>query len=187
MATPNRKSILKVRFDVEKPESEVSGNENELSNIIPGRFRDTPSGEQPLDFNGLSAENGIVAPTPVKPNGMQDYVARPATPVSREPSVPLSPRSLRKSPSIRVVDAFGRERLSDNESTKNQVNGSAVGEDMSKTKIRIVDAMGRELPEVDNHLERPLTRGEALSHVQKGLADLANELDEEDRYFRLYA
>ena len=186
MATPNRKSVLKVRFDVEKPDSEVSGNENDMSGIVPGRFRDTPSGEQPLDFNGLPAENGILAPTPVKPNGMHDS-ARPATPVSREPSVPISPRSPRKSPSIRVVDAFGRERLSDNESIKNQANGSAVGEDISKTKIRIVDAMGREVPKVDDHLERPLTRGEALSHVQKGLADLANELDEEDRYFRLYA
>ena len=183
MSTPNTKSILKVRFDVEKPDSEVSGNQNEPSGIVPGMFRDTPSGEQRLDFNGSPADNGIVAPTP---NGMQDSVARPATPVSRERSVPLSPRSLRKPPSIRVVDAFGREQLSDNELFKNQANGSAVGEDMSKTKIRIVDAMGHELPEVDDHLERPLTRGEALSHVQKGLADLANELDEEDRYFRLY-
>jgi hypothetical protein len=71
---------------------------------------------------------------------------------------------------------------------KHQANGSAVGDDVSRSKatIRIVDAMGREMPEGDNErttgVERPLKRGEALANVQKGLADLANELDEDDRW-----
>lgn len=189
MATPNRKSILKVRFDVEKPNSETL-LDNEPTGVFPGKFEDSQAHEGRSNTDLLVTENGIVAPTPVKPVGIHDDddVGRPSTPVSRETPVPISPRSPRKSPSIRVVDEFGRERISKHEPVKNQANGSAVGDDGSRSKatIRIVDAMGREMPEGENErstgVERPLKRGEALTHVQRGLADLARELDDDDRW-----
>ncbi|KAH7907745.1 hypothetical protein BJ138DRAFT_1014033 [Hygrophoropsis aurantiaca] len=120
MATPHqstqvqgrRRSILKVRFDV--TESEASGMEGPGSGPGPSEEsvlgRDE-GGRMQLDSgrqtNGSANGNGIL--------GMK----RPTTPERDRPTTPPSaanapsPRSLRRSPSVRVVDEFGRERVDD--------------------------------------------------------------------------
>jgi len=94
------------------------------------------------------------------------------------------PRSLRKSPSIRVVDAFGRERIPSNEDDIAQE--SAIASHVSSTprntsSVRIVDAMGREVNEVlettsnEDKSEGDIILGhnEAIRRVRQTVADLA--------------
>ncbi|EGN99976.1 hypothetical protein SERLA73DRAFT_180323 [Serpula lacrymans var. lacrymans S7.3] len=103
---------------------------------------------------------------------------RSKTPPPVVPSTPIVPvpRPLRKSPSVRVVDAFGRERLEENGDADKDTNAGqesskknsgaknrketkdeqesttaphvpATSRNNSRSAVRIVDAMGREVEE----------------------------------------
>lgn len=103
------------------------------------------------------AMNGIL-----KPSVFQD-----SQDVSTASTAPLSPgRSSRKTPSIRMVDAFGREHSPlDDASIDNQ----------SKSTVRVVDAMGRDVDEVSpaaTEPDRPIPHAEAISMLKKGVSDL---------------
>ena len=191
VATPNRKSILKVRFDVEPPDSEISMSEhgNDPIKLLPGAIRESSPAETSLGTTKTLANGDVASSVPLA--AKEDADGRTGTPVAYKLSAPVSPRSLRKSPSIRLVDAFGRERSSNNERVNGgleKTNGSSGIDDgnRSRTTVRVVDAMGREVGDVvdESKLEddRPLSRNEALTRVREGLADLANGLNEGDRY-----
>ena len=65
------------------------------------------------------------------------------------------------------------------------------GTPRSKSLVKIVDAMGREVEEVvetagnesKNEEDTPLSHNEALRRVRRSIADLASGLNEVDRYF----
>ena len=195
MATPGpRKSILKVRFDTQPPpESEQAVLENivESSNYLSNSLRESPQSE--------SGPHSEMSPTKFQANrntgspAVEEADEQVRTPV---PTVLTSPRSLRKSPSMRLVDAFGRERKSedagDNGKKERPKSSSVPNTPRNKSAVRIVDAMGREVqnvPQPDNASEMEgfssLKHNDALVHVRQGLAGLAQGLDHMDGYLHL--
>jgi serine/arginine repetitive matrix protein 2 len=164
-----RKSILKVRFDVAESEASTAEIEVPLSAVrisapdmllngyVP-QAESTPP-KKPSGSPQVDAIHDPVQARPVTPE-------RSTTPVSRF-NAP-SPRSLRRSPSLKVVDAFGRERIDEHskrDAAQDIANGPIDSKDAiypsssspaetpqssrtpNKSNIRIVDAMGREIEE----------------------------------------
>ena len=91
-----------------------------------------------------------------------------------------SPRSVRKVASIRVVDAFGREQLSENlqSDDSNLALSSTPNGPHNKNMVRIVDAMGREVSEVveaklDAGNDSILTHDDAVARIKRGIVELA--------------
>ncbi|KAJ6593676.1 hypothetical protein B0H19DRAFT_1091527 [Mycena capillaripes] len=153
VATPTpRKSILKVRFDPQPAELELSATED---------FSST---------NGHPEESALVSATGLA-TPAEDRVRTPEL-----PTTPVSPsRSPRRSPTIRMVDEYGRpDKFKPTKSPKN------------RNKIRIVDAMGREVETDEQSIKTevsddvPLDRDEALRVVREGVADLVQGLNELD-------
>lgn len=185
-----RRSVLKVRFDVESEQSASDAPANSHPHL------GDPSGPQTDNQSESSFEvstpkaqaNGLPQPVEVK----EEEVEIPVTPRSTPPP------SLRKSPSIRVVDAFGREQVSNDVALDSAAASSMSNTPRSKSSVRIVDAMGREVEEVlettgsEGKSEGDIILGhnEALRRVRKSIADLASGLSEVDRFvvalLRLY-
>lgn len=192
MPTPGtsarRKSILKVRFDVE--------SETTVSDV-----GEHPSGEQPSTSDAGTWDTGkqqfierlaaakadpdASGPPPIKQ-------ADPIDPPSTPPSVPV--RTPRKSPKVRVVDAYGRETSDaglDDQSTRNLRNGGVVAARKAPTtprnasRVKIVDAMGREIEDAVEEQafegDTPLSHNEALARVRETVAHMAEDLSEADR------
>ncbi|KAJ7502804.1 hypothetical protein B0H11DRAFT_604154 [Mycena galericulata] len=157
VATPTpRKSILKVRFNPQPSEFELSATEDFSS--TDGR----PEESSQLAATGLA--------TPVEE---EDDSFRTHTPES--PTAPVSPsKSPRRSPTIRVVDEYGRpDKSNPIKSPKNR----------NKNPVRIVDAMGRELETVEPTVKNEssiLNHNEALRVVREGVRDLVQGFDEMD-------
>ncbi|KAG1881379.1 hypothetical protein C8R48DRAFT_680725 [Suillus tomentosus] len=178
-----RKSILKVRFDV--TESEASTAEVEKSPLPSGRVsapdflpdihaRQAESDPSKMT-NGSAHVDAVHDPVPARPVTPE----RSTTPISHA-NIP-SPRSLRKSPTVKVVDAFGRERIDDPPTladAQDIANGHVDAKDVvrsllsaeiprtprvqHKSNIRIVDAMGREIEEEVDPVIEPLFEEELL-------------------------
>lgn len=176
--TDRRKSIMKVRFDMESEQSA-----SDVPNVI------TPMG----DLNGLHPESPSdldltptikSVPIPASPTEVKvEEVLTPITPRSTPPA------SLRRSPVVRVVDAFGREQKV--ESDKNAASTLlAPPTPRSRSSVRIMDAMGREVEEkVEEELtmditsdEELLSHNEALRRVRQSIADLASGLSDVERF-----
>lgn len=180
-----RKSILKVRFDVTESEASTAEVEHQKSPLpsgrgcVPGLLLDDHAGRAenvPSKItNGSAHVDAVHDPVPARPVTPE----RSITPVSRA-NIP-SPRSLRKSPTVKVVDAFGRERIDDPPTpadTQDIVDGRADAKDairsllsaetphtpraQCKNNIRIVDAMGREIEEKVVPVIEPLFEEELL-------------------------
>lgn len=149
------------------------------------------------DSDGLRTESPSdldLTPT-IKP---QTILPSPIEIKEEEVPVPVTPRStppstIRRSPIVRVVDAFGREHK--------VPNGDAIPElavtppvpatPRSKSSVRIVDAMGREVEEsVEEAAEAIgpesedefLSHNEALRRVRQSIADLALGLSDVEKY-----
>ncbi|KAF7977750.1 hypothetical protein HWV62_2838 [Athelia sp. TMB] len=172
-----RKSIMKVRFDMESEQSasEVPNGHKALGDLDHLQI-DSPSD---LDLTPT------IRPQPIPPSPDKitpEEVPTPVTPISTPPS------SVRRSP-IRVVDAFGREVKVEHDDIKPQLNGvSAVPlTPRSRSAVRIVDAMGREVEEkaedesMDPTSDEELpSHNEALKRVRQSIADLASGLSDVD-------
>lgn len=180
-----RRSILKVRFDVTESEASTAEVEHQKSPLSSGRV---PAPDFLPDGHSRRAESVPSKMTngSAHVDAVQDPVpARPVTPeCSTTPTsranIP-SPRSLRKSPTVKVVDAFGRERIDDLPTpadVQGIADGRADGKDairslpsaetphtpraQHKSTIRIVDAMGREIEEEVVPVIEPLFEEELL-------------------------
>ncbi|KAJ6497864.1 hypothetical protein C8R45DRAFT_1130350 [Mycena sanguinolenta] len=158
VATPTpRKSILKVRFNPQQTELELSATED---------FSST---------NGHSEESREVSETSSLPVEA-DRVHSPELPHTPQSPTRSPTRSPRRSPSIRVVDAFGRPESKPAKSPKNR----------NKNPVRIVDAMGREVEPTEQSIKAevlddvPMNHNEALRVVREGVTALAQKLDEFD-------
>lgn len=186
MATPDsigRKSQLKVRFDVE---SETSMSESNAGNSV---------SLSPMAAAQVKATDGL-PPRPRTP----EAVSAPA-PVKRSP---------RKSPGIRVVDAWGREQLPPPHISDGEEESSPSSK--RKSTVRIVDAMGREVipelqpvpklevqaslepePQPDREPQdqsfsttadmtmEGLTPAEVMARIRAGLSELARDINDADR------
>lgn len=175
LATPGserRRSILKVRFDVESEQSASEPHPTGNGSVS------HPNGSPLVNPSEVSFDD--TTPTPKAPS---HFLSDDAIEVKEEVAMPVTPRStppssLRKSPGIRVLDAFGREQI---EPVKSEP--ATPNTPRSKSTIRIVDAMGREVEEaVDNTNEvnieePPVSHNEALRRVRQSISELANEVD----------
>ncbi|KAJ7072546.1 hypothetical protein C8F01DRAFT_251819 [Mycena amicta] len=160
VATPTpRKSVLQVRFDEKPSEVELSATEESANG-------------HPEEQSEVS-DTGLV--TPVEEQGYFDS----RTP---EPVAPVSPKSPRRSPTINFVDEYGRHSKPTPKTSPKSTHRSSP---KNRKKIRIVDAMGREVkPDASLKSEPapdlPLTKANALNFVRNEVGDMASKLEEMD-------
>jgi len=161
VTSSSRRSILKVRF-----EPDVTSSVNESSDI--------------QSDNSVYPTNGFSAPGRERPTNPEPVM--PVTPPSR------SPGKRKRSPGVRVVDAYGNEQKQD---TRQEPPSPTLSAPLSKNGIRIVDALGRQMKEeLGEHTEDfqenglaeniPMTRVEALQCVRQGIQELAEGIESLD-------
>ncbi|KAK7692899.1 hypothetical protein QCA50_004534 [Cerrena zonata] len=199
--TARRKSILKVRFDVQ--------NRNVSSDGFPEVPVVGPNGINPPYAD--SDSNPLLDTPPQRASNGPDK--KSAIPVKHEiessldedsPSPSNRPVKKSKSPTIRVLDAYGRETpnveppaktedsKTDDKKSRAVVKKEEPPTPRNRSAIRIVDAMGREVQEpppqtpdygssFDDEPSTPLSHNEALARVRQTIAHLAEDLDEVDR------
>lgn len=184
-----RKSALKVRFDVtSESESPSSPGQQDISlesiemvhppdddrahrttNALNGVRYDEPRST----FSSFSSSDT---------SGVEDD---PRTPVLRPtPALPRTP------PSVRVVDAFGREVIEESPSREvHDVSPMTLPpQDATlsrKSSVRIVDAMGREVQQngaatKPDTVEGESTRVQSFTKMRESISSLAREMDDID-------
>jgi serine/arginine repetitive matrix protein 2 len=190
-----RRSILKVRFDVAPSETEtvtsVDNRDDEISldsiEMIHPSDEDVTGFVQPEVSEDKSQPLSTGAPSI---NGHTLPTTEPATPVLKATRSPFT-----TPPSVRIVDAFGRERVDwSEEEVKNKGvdispmslppgPASPQGNKSLNGGIRFVDAMGHQVEESgfsshEDKREEPLTREQALSRVKETISSLAREMSD---------
>ncbi|RPD78465.1 hypothetical protein L226DRAFT_543799 [Lentinus tigrinus ALCF2SS1-7] len=196
--TTRRGSILKVRFDLKaETASEVTTEgEDSLESRVEGDSQNAVTSAEAAPLNGdVSAGSSALAE--------ESSAEPPPTPPS------IRDRTRRKSPGIRIVDAFGREQVesapqpapqgshtdlvvSDRKTTapptpRNAQRPARSATPRNRSGVRVVDAMGREIEEEpvveeDSMISQtPLTHNEALSRIKDTLSYMKHELSDADR------
>jgi serine/arginine repetitive matrix protein 2 len=181
MATPGtdrRKSLLKVRFDVESEPSLSEGMSSE-PNLVPLSDRREDSGivSEQIQQRGSKDFNPFV-------DGETQLDGKQGSPPELSGRrAPMSSRSPRRPATVRVVDAFGREEEPDNRQNADDVSISS-NTSRNKSMVRIVDALGRELNNVPNaeNEESILSHNEALWRIRQGIAELTEGWSDIDMY-----
>ena len=187
-----RKSALKVRFDVtSESEAPTSPGQQDISlesiEMVhpPDDGHKQPTTRTPDRANGVGYDEPRSAFSSFSSSDTSGVEDGPRTPILRPTSV--TPRT---PPSVRMVDAFGREVM--DESLGREVNDvspmTLPSQDATLTRkpsVRIVDAMGREVqqngdvPKPDT-VEEKLTRTESLTTMRESISSLAREMDSID-------
>ncbi|KAH9005898.1 hypothetical protein EDB86DRAFT_3070968 [Lactarius hatsudake] len=181
LSTPGslrRRSLMKVRFET-TPSGPTHGTSESISE---------PS------FNNVESSSPVLAlSTSASGDGQNEDGPVALSQAARPPS----PRKLRRTPSVRLVDEYGRakEDFPSTPSRKDVRDHSASmrmpGGGPLKTprnaSVRILDAMGHELEEPsepndseDTVTEARYTRQEALDRMKKAVADLREGLNSVD-------
>ncbi|KZT67202.1 hypothetical protein DAEQUDRAFT_408343 [Daedalea quercina L-15889] len=164
-ASVRRRSILKVRFDVESETTASDVGEREPS--AESRRRALPAEWNP----DSSAEGALAMPPVAVPSGSADGKEAPETPPPRRESAVSRPFRSPGSVSVRIVDAFGREikpeqeeqtprapkearqevparpKTPERKAQQSKTGPTAPPTPRSRSTVRIVDAMGREVAE----------------------------------------
>ncbi|KAG7446471.1 uncharacterized protein BT62DRAFT_1005767 [Guyanagaster necrorhizus] len=140
-----------VRFDPPLTESDQSGTE-----ITPNSSAEFHDESTHSETSRTTRENGILRPS---------SALNIDSNVSDIPPTPVSPSKSRRTPTVNFVDEYGKEEKPD----------KSHGSPRNRSAIRIVDAMGRE---VDDSMEEPLTRTEAVTHMRQGLSQIAQGLED---------
>ncbi|KAL0956123.1 hypothetical protein HGRIS_002290 [Hohenbuehelia grisea] len=166
-ATPApRKSILKVRFDaLNHADGGVESSDGAAS-----------ASEETQGVPGASSGPTGRPASSVKVEDVDETI--PTTP---QPSAARGNREHRRTPSIRVLDAFGRDATPELKKAQAAAERSIRSEQSS---IRIVDAMGREVENNGESIDGDtsiLDRDDALARVRSGLAELAADMSDYDR------
>ncbi|KAM5543139.1 hypothetical protein V8D89_003013 [Ganoderma adspersum] len=216
-ASRRRGSLLKVRFDLES-ETASEGAVEHPSADESSESRALGAGPHNADASGqaLSGGSGDASALSASSALSESSVEPPPTPPS------LRDRIRKKSPSIRVLDAYGREQVETAQAQDVRSEGRRDGAPVrvedpladtrqpppsspptprrngrvpssstprSKSGVRVVDAMGREieeeesLPLVDESIlsTTPLSHNEALSRMRSTLSSMKQELSDADR------
>ncbi|KAI0829898.1 hypothetical protein BC628DRAFT_1359257 [Trametes gibbosa] len=197
-----RKSALKVRFDVES-ETTSDGTFERPSADSSTESKVPPNDESSSAPWGMGAlQNGDASAESAPAESSAEPL--PAPPSLRE-------RIRQRSPSIRLLDAYGREQPEtppvlaatleadlgnanvplDTHAVvaatpRRDVKVASNATPRSRSTVRMVDAMGREIEEEpvvedDSVDEPPLSRREALHRMRETLASMAQELSDADR------
>ncbi|EIW63189.1 uncharacterized protein TRAVEDRAFT_56298 [Trametes versicolor FP-101664 SS1] len=196
-----RKAALKVRFDVEsetasdgtfeRPSADSSGESKVPANESSGA---------PWSIAALQNADGSTSSAPP-----ESSIEPPPTPPS------MRDRIRQKSPSIRVLDAYGREQVETgpapiavpeaaprndelptdtravvHTTPRREARAGPSATPRSRSAVRMVDAMGREIEEEpvveeESFAETPLSRSEALYRMRETLASMAQDLSDADR------
>lgn len=187
----SKKSALKVRFDVTS-ESDTTSSLAQQDISLESIEMVHPSDEDPahpttgtINRPGTAGydepRSAFSSFSSSDTSGMMEDGLR--TPVIRPTSVPS-----RTPPSVRVVDAFGREVIE--ESPRREVNNvspmTLPAQDATpsrKSSVRIVDAMGREVQQNGNAskvdtVEEELSRVQSLARMRESISSLAREMDD---------
>jgi hypothetical protein len=132
----------------------------------------------------MTNEFSGMLPDSVSGVGVRGSTPEPVTPIT-PPS--RSPRKHKRSPSVRLVDAYGNEKRDDRlrRRTSPSPTPSSV---RSKSGIRIVDALGQEVQGEETVSEAteegvvvpPMSRVEALERVKLGIQELAEGIESLD-------
>lgn len=160
-----RKSVLKVRFN-----PEVTNEVNESSDVLPD--------------STLGQSKGSPGPPEPSSGGLRSTTPEPVTPIT-PPS--RSPRKHKRSPSVRMVDAYGNEQK-EGRPRKRDAPSPTPTTPRDKSGVRIVDALGQEVkeePELSNEAAEddgpnpvaPTNRMEALQRVRLGIQELAEGIE----------
>jgi len=184
-----RKSGLKVRFDVtsesEAPSSpgrqDISLESIEMVHPSDGdRAQPAPSAFSRT--NGVGYDEPRSTFSSFSSSDISEMDDGPRTPVLNPASVP--PRT---PPSVRVVDAFGREVIKESLSRgAGDVSPMTLPpQDASlsrKPSVRIVDAMGREVQQNGDAMKpdtvgEELSRAQSLAKMSESISSLAKEMD----------
>ncbi|KAI0316515.1 hypothetical protein OF83DRAFT_240677 [Amylostereum chailletii] len=202
-ATAKRKSLMKVRFESVASDSAPSENGDAIKeeSVDEGmsslETRTQPLGAPQFDASMSMSDpsfNGVAESSPVPRNGglVFNVPSIPETP--KTPSEPS--KRPRKSPSVRLVDEFGRERSEQTEtaSVKKDASRRDISRSMhmpggqlmtprNKSGVRMLDAMGREVdePSENNDSEDTVTeerpsRPQALARVNKTTAEMGEQI-----------
>ncbi|KAH9034875.1 hypothetical protein EDB85DRAFT_1889598 [Lactarius pseudohatsudake] len=214
-----RRSLMKVRFETTPSGSAVSDADADTTanddkgvgasipeaswDITPpiGPTHDTSESISEPSFNNVASSSPVLAlSTSASGDGQNEdgpVANSPADPVDGAAAGSPSRRKLRRTPSVRLVDEYGRakEDFPSTPSRKDVRDHSASmrmpGGGPLKTprhaSVRILDAMGHELEEPseqndseDTVTEARYTRQEALDRMKKAVADLREGLNSVD-------
>ena len=186
-----RKSALKVRFDVTS-ESEAPSSPGQQDISLESIEMVHPSGDDhtqpPTNTSNRVNGAGYDEPRSVFSSFSSSDTSEgedgPQTPVLRPTSVlPRTP------PSVRVVDAFGREVMEENPGRELNVSPMTLpSQDASPSRtpsVRIVDAMGREVQRNGDAIkpdtvEEELSRAQSLAKMRESISSLAKEMNDAD-------
>ena len=205
-----RKSLLKVRFDNMTSDSAISDADTGVKDgkvqVLPVADWDAGSSQRPgmnvsdsisePSFNHV--ESSSPAPGSSTPTSRDEQVdgptAKSPTEATNYTTAPLSPRrKSRRSPSVRLVDEYGRARedqpitpsrkdIRDHSASLRMPGGGPLKTPRSAS-VRIVDEMGHEVEEPseqndseDTVTEVRYTRQEALERMKRAVADLQDGL-----------
>lgn len=177
-----RKSALKVRFDVTS-ESETTSSPVQQEISLESIEMVHPSDEDPAHpTKGVSHRtNGVGYDEPR--SAFSSFSSSDTSGVEDEHRTPVikpTPTPSRAPPSVRVVDAFGREVVE--ESPRRELNDvppmTLSAQDATpsrKPSVRIVDAMGREVQQ--NGDTPKVDTVDSLTRMKKSISSLAREMD----------
>ncbi|KZT04703.1 uncharacterized protein LAESUDRAFT_657426 [Laetiporus sulphureus 93-53] len=187
-ASARKRSILKVRFDVDTETTDAES------------AAELPS-QEPPSFPAIGAwrsdERSAEALGSVKRENDEGGLSRKAEGYTAEPSKPV--RTHRKSWGMRIVDAFGRETKMEEEAPElpedpvpeqkpiRKTKRSSFSNHKARNPVKIVDAMGREVEDVIEESDSPLPHNEALARVRETIAHMAEDLSEVDRSCEILA
>lgn len=185
-----RKNALKVRFDVtSESEAPTSPGQQDISLESIEMVHPSDDDRTQPPATAFSRANGTGYDEPRSTfssfsssdmSGVEDGLQ---TPVLKP--TPVRPRT---PPSVRMVDAFGREVVK--ESPAREVNDmppmALPSQDASlsrKPSVRIVDAMGREVQQngdaaKPHAVEEGLSKAQSLTSMRESISSLAREMDD---------
>lgn len=201
-----KKNILKVRFDVTDSEASTVEVEHQVPPVTDMRISapdSPPNGNASRSWN--IPQTRINTDRSSQGDSVDDSVlARPVTPgrhmIPASCTNAPSSRAHRRAFSVKLVDAFGRERI--DELPIPIANGPADAEDViralpsaktrtprvsSKNKICVIDATGEKVQEDVRerssvlHHDPPICRTAALAQMRQTLQEWASGLSDEDR------
>ena len=194
LGSVGRKSALKVRFDVtSESEAPSSPGQQDISLesieiVHPSDGDHTQPTASAFDrANGPGYDEPRSAFSSFSSSGTSEMEDEDGlrTPVLKPASVPS-----RTPPSVRVVDAFGREVTEDNlgEEVNDLPPMTLPSQDSSPTRkssVRIVDAMGREVRQngdttKPDTVEEELSRAQSLAKMRESISSLAKDMDDVD-------
>lgn len=201
-----------VKFDVDGSESSLNGLEFVPGPAVVSQVPDMDmEGGEDLSFEGVheSSPSPVKSETRLPPTSSSNGHANGDHRSSEPPTTPLralaSPfRGKRETPngSVRMVDEFGEVRGGEEKpagsplrrdiSVSMRMPGGTLQTPRSKSVVRILDAMGREVEEegranesdstILSGYESPADRAAALARVKKVTADLRVGLGDAQRY-----